>query len=69
MTIAAWRDKHGLSLEALGEMLGKSKSYVWEIEQNNRAPVKLALAIERLTRGEVKAESLNIQIAEIRRAA
>lgn len=69
MTLSDWRADQGLSLEALGEKLGKSKSYLHEIERANSAPVKLALAIEKLTGGQVSAASLNREVAQIRDAA
>ena len=69
MTLTEYRKKHGLSLEAFGELVGKSKGHIHAIEQNNCATAKLAMAIEKATNGEVNAAFLNSSIAEARRAA
>lgn len=68
-TLSDYRTKNGLTLEALAAKLGKSKSHLCEIESSGRASAKLALAIERLTEGQVDAASLNDEIAEARRQA
>lgn len=69
MTLTEYRQKHSLSLEAMAKLLDKSKGHLHEIEKTGRATAKLALAIERQTRGLVDAASLNDEIAEARRAA
>lgn len=69
MTLTEYRQKHGLSLEAMARLVGKSKGHLHAVEKDGRATAKLALAIERQTRGLVDAASLNDEIAEARRAA
>lgn len=64
-----YREKHGLTLEALATALGKSKGHIHAVEKDNYATAKLALAIERETGGEVDAATLNPEIEEARRAA
>jgi DNA-binding XRE family transcriptional regulator len=68
MTLTDYRAKHGLTLEQFGAQVGKSKAQIHAIEKGNYATAKLALAIERLTNGEVDAAFLNPQVAEARRA-
>ena len=53
----------------MAKLLDKSKGHLHEIEKTGRATAKLALAIERQTRGLVDAASLNDEVAEARRAA
>lgn len=69
MTLTNYREKHGLTLEQFGALVGKSKAQIHAIEKGNYATAKLALAIERATDGAVDAAFLNPQIAEARRAA
>jgi DNA-binding XRE family transcriptional regulator len=69
MTLSEYREKHGLSLEAFAERVGKSKGHIHAVEKENYATAKLALAIERETEGAVDAAFLNPEIAEARRAA
>lgn len=69
MTLTKYREIHGLSLEALATQLGKSKGHLHAVEKDGYATAKLALAIERLTEGQVDAASLNPEIAEARKAA
>lgn len=69
MDIATYRDKHGLSLEAFGALVGKSKPHIHEIERTMRCSAKLALDIERATNGAVNAAHLNDEIASARKAA
>lgn len=66
MTLTEYRAKHGLTLEAMGEKVQRSKAQIHEVERANYATAKLALAIERETGGEVSAAFLNPQIAEAR---
>jgi DNA-binding XRE family transcriptional regulator len=69
MTLTDYREKHGLTLEAFGLLVGKSKAQIHAIEKGNYATAKLALAIERVTNGAVSAAYLNPQVAEARKAA
>lgn len=69
MTISEFRKANSLTLEALGGLIGKSKGHVYAIEQTGRCSAKVALAIERVTRGAVDAASLNDEIAEARQIA
>lgn len=69
MDIATYREKHGLSLEAFGALVGKSKPHIHQIEREMRCSAKLALDIERVTSGEVDAAALNDEIALARKAA
>jgi DNA-binding XRE family transcriptional regulator len=69
MTLPEYRQKHGLSLDAMAALLGKSKGHLHAVEKEGYATAKLALAIERETRGLVDAASLNPEIREARRAA
>lgn len=68
-TISQYRDEHGLTLEAFGQLVGKSKGHIHEVENTMRCSAKLALAIEAATGGAVDAASLNDQIASARKAA
>lgn len=69
MTLSEYRAKHRLTLEEFGRLVGKSKSHIFAVEQDNYATAKLALAIERATGGEVSAAFLNPEIAQARQAA
>ena len=69
MTLSEYRAKHGLTLEAFGSLVNKSKAQIHSVESANYATAKLALAIERETGGEVDAAFLNPEIAEARKAA
>jgi len=69
MTLTEYRKKHGLSLAAMAKLLDKSKGHLHAIESGERCSAKLALAIERETRGMVDAATLNDEVAEARRAA
>ncbi len=69
MTLTEYRKQHGLSLEAFGALVGKSKGHIHAIEQSNCATAKLAMAIERATDGAVSAAFLNSSIAEARKQA
>lgn len=64
MTLAEYREKNGLSLEAFGKLVDKSKGHIHAIERTGCATAKLALAIERATQGLVSAAELNAEIAE-----
>lgn len=69
MDIATYRTENGLSLEAFGALVGKSKPHIHEIESTMRCSAKLALAIEAATDGQVNAADLNDEIALARKAA
>ena len=69
MTLSEYRTAHGLSLEAFGELVDRSKAQIHAIEKSNYAPAKLAMAIERATNGAVDAAFLNPDIAAARRPA
>lgn len=68
-TIKQYREAEGLTLEAFGALIGKSKPHVHEIESTMRCSAKLALAIEAATKGKVSAAVLNAEIANARKAA
>jgi transcriptional regulator with XRE-family HTH domain len=70
MTLLEYRKAEDLSQEALARLLGlRSKSYICAIENTGRASVHVALKVEKLTEGAVKAESLNPNVALIRAEA
>lgn len=69
MNIASYREANGLSLEAFGALVGKSKGHIHEVENAMRCSAKLALAIEKATGGQVNAADLNDEIAAARKAA
>jgi DNA-binding XRE family transcriptional regulator len=69
MTLNQYRAAHGLSLEAFGKLVDRSKAQIHAIESSNYAPAKLAMAIERVTEGQVDAAFLNPDIAAARRPA
>lgn len=66
MTISEYRTAHGLSLEAFGLLIGKTKGHVHAIESDGRCSAKLALEIEKVTGGQVDAASINDEIAAAR---
>lgn len=68
-TIKQYREAEGLTLEAFGALIGKSKPHVHEIENAMKCSAKLALAIEAATGGKVDAAVLNEEIASARKAA
>lgn len=69
MTISEYRKAHGLSGEAFGRLIEKSKGHVSGIEKEGRCSAKVALEIERVTGGAVDAASLNDEIAAARKVA
>lgn len=66
MELAAYRKSLGLSQEECARALGiTSKGYISGIESGDRrASLKLALRIERWSKGKVRAAKLNPQAAE-----
>lgn len=68
-TISEYREAKGLTLEAFGALVGKSKPHIHEIENSMRCSAKLALAIETATDGAIDAAVLNEEIANARKAA
>jgi len=71
MTIIELRKSLGLSQEDFAKAVGlTSKSYVSELESGSvsRCSVKVALEIERLSAGEITAESLNPDVGLVRNA-
>jgi DNA-binding transcriptional regulator YdaS (Cro superfamily) len=69
MTLSEYRATHGITLEAFGALVSKSKAQVHAVEKENYATAKLALAIERATNGAVDAAFLNPEVAEARKQA
>lgn len=70
MTISELRAEFGDSLEAFAARLGlKGKASAHEIEATGKASVRVALEIERLSGGRIKADALNRQIALTRAAS
>lgn len=62
--IAALRRELGLTLEQFGAEIGlASKGNVSLIERGGRCSVKVALAIEALSKGKITAASLNTDVA------
>lgn len=59
LTVAALRAELKLTLADFGERLGLSKSQTHEVEQSNRASVRVAVAIEELSGGRIDAAALN----------
>lgn len=58
------RKRLGLSQEAFAARLGlKSKSHVCELEGGKRPSVRVALALEMISGGELKAAKLNPDVA------
>ena len=68
MTLREFRKERGLSLEQLGEQIGKSKATLSDIENGGRCTPKLALEIEAHTDGLVNAAALSEEIALARAA-
>jgi DNA-binding transcriptional regulator YdaS (Cro superfamily) len=67
--ITNYRKDAGLTLEAFASLVGKSKGHMHEVETTMRCSSKLALDIERVTKGAINAASLNGDIAQARLAA
>lgn len=68
MDITALRKELGLSQEAFAPRVGlKSKGHVSTLERTGVASVRVALQIERLSGGRIKAADLNPDIALIER--
>lgn len=60
--VTEYRKRHGMTLEAFGALLGVQKSAVNKWESWNGPKPATAMAIERLTKGEVSAASLRPDI-------
>ena len=69
LTIAALRTELGLTLQELGERIELSKSQMHEVEQSNRASVRVAVAIEELSGGRIDAAGLNEDVRLSRHGA
>jgi DNA-binding XRE family transcriptional regulator len=59
LTVAALRAELKLTLADMGERVGISKSQMHEVEANNRASLRVALAIEELSGCRIDAGALN----------
>lgn len=59
LTVAALRAELGLTLVQLGGLVELSKSQMHEVEAVNRASLRVAIAIEKLSGGRIDARSLN----------
>lgn len=71
MTILELRKSLGLSQEEFAKAVGlSSKGYVSDLESSAepRCSVKVALQVERLSEGQITAESLNPDIGLVRQA-
>ena len=66
MDISTYRKDKGLTLEAFGALVGKSKPHMHQIESDMRCSAKLALEIERVSEGAISAAALNTEIASAR---
>lgn len=69
LTIAALRTELTLTLQELGERIGLSKSQMHEVEQSNRASVRVAVALEELSGGRIDAAGLNEDVRLSRHGA
>lgn len=60
MTLKQWRKSHGLSLIALSEQTGISKSQLHRLENglNSQISVEAALKLEQHTKGQVTVRDL-----------
>lgn len=69
MKVSELRKSLGLSQQAFADTLGlSSKSYVCELEISGKCSVRIALEIERLSKGEIAAETLNPDVKLVRDA-
>lgn len=69
MKVAELRKSMDLSQQAFADLLGlSSKSYVCELESTGKCSVRVALEIERLSKGKIKAQALNPDVALVRQA-
>lgn len=68
MDIAGLRAELNLSQEGFARALGiSSKGYISELESGHRTPSpRLAVRIEKLSGGKIRAEALNPAVAELR---
>lgn len=59
MTLQTYLKKHGLSQESFAKSLGVSKGLVWQwLNGRTRITGDMALAIERVTKAEVRRQDL-----------
>lgn len=66
MDLATYRSDLGISQEECARAIGlKSKSYICEIENGRTPSLRVALKIEKWSRGKVTAASLNPEAAEL----
>lgn len=67
MDIVSLRKELGLSQEAFAALVGlKSKGHLSDIERGNETPsVRVALEIERVSAGRVRASELNPDVAMV----
>jgi DNA-binding XRE family transcriptional regulator len=67
MKVSELRSELGLTLEAFAPLVGlASKGSAHELEKAERASVKVALEVERLSRGRIDAAKLNDDVARSR---
>jgi transcriptional regulator with XRE-family HTH domain len=66
MDITALRKEIGLSQEQFAALLGlKSKGHVSNLERGERPSVRVALELERLSEGRLRAADLNPDVAMV----
>lgn len=64
MDIRAFRQSRGLTQDAFAALIGlKSKGHVSEIENGQTPSIRVALEIERVSEGVLKAADLNADVA------
>lgn len=70
MKIAELRKRLDLTQEQFAQRVGlSSKSSVSELEASERASIRVALEIEKLSEGAISAEHLNSEVALVRQAS
>jgi transcriptional regulator with XRE-family HTH domain len=68
--LTKWRSQKGWTLDEAAKAFGiTSKGYLSEVERGQRCSVATALEIERVTDGAISADSLNPDVALVRRSA
>jgi DNA-binding XRE family transcriptional regulator len=68
LTVAGLRAELGLTLAEMGERVGLSKSQMHDVEKSDRASLRVALEIERLSGGRIDAADLNEDVRASRNA-
>lgn len=66
ITIADLRAEMDLTLAEFGQLIGLSKSQMHEVERTGRASLRVALAVEQLSRRRIDAAQLNDDVRQAR---